>query len=146
MKAEDIKNWFETKGRNVVFVFEEDAMARDEIRRFDLGPDAEILEYKGDAFAVKYKIRTLSKEKWLVVLVAERSPLASLARVREWPLLGELMANGEYKAESPISFMSAKGMNTGDAALVAMVGRHFSELRTAKAESVFAGQSLPTLL
>ena len=140
MKAEDIKKWFETRDRNVVFVFEEDAMARDEIRRFDLGPDAEILEYKGDAFAVKYKIRTLPKEKRLVVLVADRSPLASLARVGEWPLLGELMANGEYKAESPISFMSAKGMNTDDAALVAMVARHFSELRTAKAETVFAGQ------
>ncbi len=143
MKAEDIKKWFETKGRNVVFVFEEDAMARDEIRQFDLGPDAEILEYKGDAFAVKYKIRMLPREKRLVVLVAERSPLASLARVGEWPLLAELMTNGEYKAESPISFMSAKGMNTDDAALVAMVGRHFSELRTAKAETVFSGQSGP---
>ena len=141
MKADDIKKWFETNGRNVVFVFEEDAMVRDEIRQFDIGSDTEVLEYTGDAFAVKYKIRTLPKEKRLVVLVAERSPLASPASVGEWPLLGELMANGEYKAESPISFMSAKGMNTDDAGLVAMVGHHFSELRTAKAEAVFAGQS-----
>ncbi len=53
MKAEDIKKYFETSGKSVVFVFEENPLVQDEIRQFDLGADSEIAEYKGDAFALK---------------------------------------------------------------------------------------------
>ena len=65
MKAEDIKKYFETSGKSVVFVFEENPLVQDEIRQFDLGADSEIAEYKGDAFALKYKIRTLPEGKRL---------------------------------------------------------------------------------
>ena len=140
MKAEDIKTHFETSGKNVVFVFEENPFALDEVRQFDLGPDCEIAEYKGDAFALKYKIRTLPKEKRLLVLVAGPSPLATGQTPGAFPLFGELMANGEYKAQTPLSFMAAKGMNSGDAALVGIVSRHLSEMTTSKAGNVFAGE------
>ena len=53
MKAEDIKTHFETSGKNVVFVFEENPFAQDEIRQFGLGWECEIAEYKGDAVALK---------------------------------------------------------------------------------------------
>ncbi len=143
MKAEDIKKYFETSGKSVVFVFEENPFAQDEIRQFDLGADSEIAEYKGDAFALKYKIRTLPEGKRLLVLVAGPSPLATGQVPGAFPLLGELMANGEYKAETPLSFMVSKGMNTGDAALVGIVSRHLSEMTTSKAGNVFAGEFGP---
>ena len=143
MKAEDIKKYFETSGKSVVFVFEENPLVQDEIRQFDLGADSEIAEYKGDAFALKYKIRTLQEGKRLLVLVAGPSPLATGQVPGAFPLLGELMANGECKAETPLSFMVSKGMNTGDAALVGIVSRHLSEMTTSKAGNVFAGEFGP---
>lgn len=139
MKAEDIKKHFETNGRNVAFIFEESPFALDEIRGFDLGSDTEIVEYKGDAFALKYKIRTLPKGKRLLVLVAGPSPLAAGEDAGAFPLLGELMANGECKAQTPLSFMVANGLNADDAALAGMVARHLAEMTTVKADAVFMG-------
>ncbi|MBQ7190497.1 MAG: PglZ domain-containing protein [Kiritimatiellae bacterium] len=140
MKAEEIKKHFETSGRNVAFLFAEDIFVRDEIMRFDLGADTEIVEYKGDAFVLKHKIRTLPKEKRLVVLVSGPSPLATGEDTGSFPLLGELMANGECKAQTPVSFMAANGMNTGDAALAGIVSRHLAEMTTGKGDAVFGGQ------
>ena len=138
MKAEDIKRHFEGNGRNAVFVFEENFVARDEILKLDLGPDFEIVEYKGDAFVLKHKIRTLPVGKRIVVVVDKPSPLATGRDASQFPLLGELMANGELETETPQSFMSAKGLNMSDQSLAAFVGKHHSEMMTAAAESVFA--------
>ena len=121
MKAEDLKKHFERSGKNVVFVFEESLLARDDTRNLDLGPDTEVVTYEGDAFAMKRRIRLLSPEKRLVVLVAGPSPLATGGDPVAFPLLGELMANGEYKAQTPVSFLSENGMNTADTALVSFV-------------------------
>ena len=60
MNAQDIKNHFATNGGNVAFVFEDSLLARQELATADLGPDVEILEYKGDAFAAKCRIRALA--------------------------------------------------------------------------------------
>ena len=140
MKAEDIIKHFQTSGKSVVFVFEQDPFTLDEIRHFDLGLDTEIAEYRYDAFALKYKIRTLQNGKRLLVLVPGPSPLATGQTPGDFPLLGELMAYGEYKAQTALSFMAAKGLDTGDAQLSAMITRHLSEMTTASAEEVFAGE------
>ena len=139
MKAEDITRHFEGNGRNAVFVFEENYVVREEILGLNLGPDYEIVEYKGEAFALKYKIRTLPPGKRIVVVVDKPSPLATGNDPSQFPLLGELMANGELESESPQSFMSAKGLNASDQALAAFVEKHLSEMTTSAAETVFAG-------
>ena len=139
MKAEDITRHFEGNGRNAVFVFEENYVVREEILCLNLGPDYEIVEYKGEAFALKYKIRTLPPGKRIVVVVDKPSPLATGNDPSQFPLLGELMANGELESESPQSFMSAKGLNASDQALAAFVEKHLSEMTTSAAETVFAG-------
>ena len=76
MNAQDIKNHFETTGSRVAFVFEDSLFVREEIARADFGPGVEVLEYRGDAFAAKCRIRALGPERRLVVLVAGASPLA----------------------------------------------------------------------
>ena len=139
MKAEDIKRHFEGNGRNAVFVFEENYVVREEVLGLDLGPDYEIVEYKGEAFALKHKIRTLPPGKWIVVVVNGPSPLATGRDASRFPLLGELMANGELESETPQSFMSAKGLNASDQSLSAFVEKHLSEITTSAAETVFAG-------
>ena len=138
MKAEDIKRHFEGNGRNAVFVFEENFVARDEILKLDLGPDFEIVEYKDDAFALKHKIRTLPLGKRIVVVVDKPSPLATGRDASKFPLLSELMANGELEAETPQSFMMAKGLDVSDQSLASFVEKHLSEMTTAAAELVFA--------
>lgn len=139
MNAQDIKNHFATNGGNVAFVFEDSLLARQELATADLGPDVEILEYKGDAFAAKCRIRALAPGKKLVVLAVGASPLAPGGDPGAFPLLGELMASGECAAETPVSFMNRKGMDLSDPELLAVVTRHLGELSTAKAETVFAG-------
>ena len=140
MKAEDIKRHFAGNGRNAVFVFEQNFVARDEFLHLDLGPDFEIVEYKGDAFALKHKIRTLPVGKKIVVVVDMPSPLATGGDPSEFPLLGELMANGELEADTPQSFISAKGLNVSDLSLLSFAENHLSEMTTTAAESVFAGE------
>ena len=139
MNAQDIKNHFETTGSRVAFVFEDSLFVREEIARADFGPGVEVLEYRGDAFAAKCRIRALGPERRLVVLVAGASPLAPGASPEGFPLLGELMASSECAAETPVSFMNRKGMDLRDAALIGIVSRHLGELLSAKGEAVFAG-------
>ena len=143
MTAKDIEQYFKTSGKNVAFVFEDDVFARDEIRAFDLGANTKVVEYNGEAFAMKCRIRNLEPGERLVVLVPELSPLAAGRRAADFALLGELMANGECAAENSNAFMAAHGMNLSSAELVGIISRHLSEMTTEKAKAVFEGKFGP---
>ena len=69
MTAKDIEQHFNTSGKNVVFVFEDDVFVRDEIKAFDLGTNTKVVEYNGDAFAMKCRIRNLENVERLVKML-----------------------------------------------------------------------------
>lgn len=143
MTAKDIEQHFNTSGKNVVFIFEDDVFVRDEIKAFDLGANTKVVEYSGDAFAMKYRIRNLEKSERLVVIVPQSSPLAVGRRAVDFALLGELMANGECMAEDSHSFMSLHQMNEDNSELKGIIERHLAEMTTEKAKTIFAGKFGP---
>jgi len=121
----------------VLFIFNNDFIA-DELSNAKWEEGYEYVDFKGDWFTTKYNLDNDWKDKKIVMMLHQDSPLRVKSLQASFPLMDVLVANMEYRSQDYAAFMQQNGLPETDRQLVKFVERNIQALQAEKMHKLFA--------
>ena len=121
----------------VLFIFNNDFIA-DELSNSDWDDRYKYVDFKGDWFTTKYNLDNDWKDKKVVMMMHQESPLRVKSLQASFPLMDVLVANMEYRSQDYAAFMQQNGLPETDRQLVKFVERNIQALQAEKMHKLFA--------
>lgn len=121
----------------VLFIFNNDFIA-DELSNSDWDDRYKYVDFKGDWFTTKYNLDNDWKDKKVVMMMHQESPLRVKSLQASFPLMDVLVANMEFRSQDYAAFMQQNGLPETDRQLVKFVERNIQPLQAEKMHKLFA--------
>ena len=121
----------------VLFIFNNDFIA-DELSNAEWSDGYKYVDFKGDWFTTKYNLDNDWKDKKVVMMMHQDSPLRVKSLQASFPLMDVLVANMEYRSQDYAAFMQQNGLPETDRQLVKFVERNIQALQAEKMHKLFA--------